>query len=1216
MKLKQFITIILVALFLIIVGNVQDAHAQTAVDWRGWTFDYDVSGDFDGVSLSDVTFNGTQILQKASFPVMRVFYDNDACGPYTDRLGGTLLPVEWADNVTIVDREIMVNGERWREIGIQDKIGAYIMYQVWYISENGVIDGHIFAKGLQCNVTHLHYPYWRMDFDIAGSDNDQVRRFTNSGWQTMTTEFTTGADTATGHQWEVRDTVTGDKVDVEFGTSIWNVPGQVVPETAYSNNNVHVRRFKDSEDTGWTYGARSDVPYDDNQNIDSQDIVLWYDGDMRHTAEEGPVLWHSTGVRFVVTLNDGPTPTPTNTSVPPTPTNTPLPSADTPLINTGFDSDASGFLYQDNTFRGTNQGAYVSGSRISSGAFNGSPGLQVLLGGINNNDIVNMSGGWSVNFNVPATAPVNLSFRYNLTLASEYEADEYGEVMASVDGVLYGTNGNNYIQRIAGDGNGGSASSSGWQTYSVDLGTLAAGNHTLVIGGFSNKKTYNDEVVTVLFDDVRVSADLSQIPTPTPTSTNTPLPTATPMPTDTPTATATPTETPTSTPTNTPLPNNTLPNVTNPGDQESMVGDIVSLAIIASDDDGDLLSYSASNLPADVLIDAVTGEISGSPSIAGTYDTRVVVSDGTDTVIVNFTWTIQSAPVEDSIIQVGTTMVDVGAAATVDIAISSGEVAVGAVSLDITYDANLTVVTDCQSTDYQIECNTTAPGLVQITGIDANGVVGDSILATLTLEGVAAGTSNLNISSVTVFNQSSGDAAGYIPQNGQVVVNAVAATSTPTPTSTPAEEPTETPTSTPINTPTSAPTATPVVPTPTPNVPSVEVPIYTDSLASGWSAGNWGSIAYSNNGNNPQSGSASFSIQYNGAWSTLYMRRSSAVAASEYDQLSFWIKGAPDGTSSIKVGIMSSSFVTSRKLTFDNLEPTWQRVDISMSSFGTLTDIAYLLWENPISASQPVVSLDEIGFASSNGPLPTSTPTPTPSGPTNTPTPTPALPTPTPTPALPTPTPTSPSPSSGLSIYDDSLAQGWGSGTWGSITNSLTNSSPTYTGNASISVQYNETWGTYYLLSSQALDADAYESISFWLYGDASNNSTVAVSIMNSSYQTSFRANLSNLTSGWQYINIPLANLGPLTDILYVLFDNPNAAGQPAIYIDDIVLGQDLVISAASFSVSMELTSPAPVINGRQVRMLIDGGEETEDNHGSSIEENLDKTIFLPFSIR
>ena len=146
-------------------------------DWQNWSFDYQVNGRLDGISLTKVKYKGVEILGKASLPVMRVFYDDDICGPYADRLGGDLTPISWANNNLVVLREFTQSGRQWLEVGIQDTIGNYIIYQSWYLSSDGILDGHIFSKGLQCNIDHIHYPYWRMDFDLAGRENDQIRKF-------------------------------------------------------------------------------------------------------------------------------------------------------------------------------------------------------------------------------------------------------------------------------------------------------------------------------------------------------------------------------------------------------------------------------------------------------------------------------------------------------------------------------------------------------------------------------------------------------------------------------------------------------------------------------------------------------------------------------------------------------------------------------------------------------------------------------------------------------------------------------------------------------------------------------------------------------------------------------------------------------------------------------------------------------------------------------
>ena len=117
-----------------------------------------------GLALEDVSYQRVSILGKASFPIMRVFYEDDACGPYADRLAVPLTPGSWANDALLVQRMFAQNGQTWLELGIQDTIGIYVIYQVWYLSEDGVIDAHIFSNGLQCN--YSSYPLSLLAFRL------------------------------------------------------------------------------------------------------------------------------------------------------------------------------------------------------------------------------------------------------------------------------------------------------------------------------------------------------------------------------------------------------------------------------------------------------------------------------------------------------------------------------------------------------------------------------------------------------------------------------------------------------------------------------------------------------------------------------------------------------------------------------------------------------------------------------------------------------------------------------------------------------------------------------------------------------------------------------------------------------------------------------------------------------------------------------------------
>ncbi len=291
--------------------------APVTVTWQSWTFDYEVTST-EGLKLRNVTFQGRTLLASLSFPVMRVFYEDDVCGPYADRLGSTVYPISWANDALLAQREFTLDGKQWYEIGIRDEIGNYNLYQVYYLSADGTIDGHIYSKGLQCVVDHVHYADWRMDFDLDGPEDDQILRDAGAGFTPLTTEFDADASTAVNHAWRVRDVTTGLHVDVLPGFDGFSIPdgSTTEPVAGYANHTVFGRLYHSAENAGWTFGPNVQVPYNDGEDIDSTDIVLWYEAYLPHSAAEGSGLWHSTGVRMVSNLVPPPPPDADSDGVP------------------------------------------------------------------------------------------------------------------------------------------------------------------------------------------------------------------------------------------------------------------------------------------------------------------------------------------------------------------------------------------------------------------------------------------------------------------------------------------------------------------------------------------------------------------------------------------------------------------------------------------------------------------------------------------------------------------------------------------------------------------------------------------------------------------------------------------------------------------------------------------------------------------------------------
>jgi len=92
-------------------------------------------------------------------------------------------------------------------------------------------------------------------------------------------------------------------------------------------------------------------------------------------------------------------------------------------------------------------------------------------------------------------------------------------------------------------------------------------------------------------------------------------------------------------------PVNTPPVVTNPGNQIGMVGDSISLPVVASDGDDDTLTFAATGLPNGLSIDSSSGVVSGIAGLDGVFSVTVTVDDGNGgTDSASFDWVIDPLP--------------------------------------------------------------------------------------------------------------------------------------------------------------------------------------------------------------------------------------------------------------------------------------------------------------------------------------------------------------------------------------------------------------------------------------------------------------------------------------------------------------------------------------------------------------------------------------------
>ncbi len=74
--------------------------------------------------------------------------------------------------------------------------------------------------------------------------------------------------------------------------------------------------------------------------------------------------------------------------------------------------------------------------------------------------------------------------------------------------------------------------------------------------------------------------------------------------------------------------------------QATTVGTAVTLQLVASDPNGDVLTYFASGLPPGLSLSATTGQISGTATTPGSYNVNVSASDGVNTAARSFVWAV------------------------------------------------------------------------------------------------------------------------------------------------------------------------------------------------------------------------------------------------------------------------------------------------------------------------------------------------------------------------------------------------------------------------------------------------------------------------------------------------------------------------------------------------------------------------------------------------
>jgi len=182
--------------------------------------------------------------------------------------------------------------------------------------------------------------------------------------------------------------------------------------------------------------------------------------------------------------------------------------ADEVLFTDTFDANVSPYAYADGVFgsEGTSNN-YASGTYAGADGSTNAGSLSITLGGIDNNNINNISGAFQRTFTLSeAKNDLVLNFDFRLFDSQTGSVDPFDpgediELYADINGTTYSNDANPFFFELLGV-NSFDANDTGWTTVSLNIGSIGAGTHTLSLGALLTRKTFQPEEYTLRFDDV------------------------------------------------------------------------------------------------------------------------------------------------------------------------------------------------------------------------------------------------------------------------------------------------------------------------------------------------------------------------------------------------------------------------------------------------------------------------------------------------------------------------------------------------------------------------------------------------------------------------------------------------------------------------------------------------------------------------------------------
>lgn len=236
----------------------------------GWTIFWQVSQS-DGIALSNVTFNGTPVLEDARLPGILVTYVGSSCFFYDELLDYETRPQQ------IFIEDSPFGGFRVRA---DYDVPGYLYQQIWEFLPDGTFLGLLEIGGGGCFAPHTYQARWRYDFSLGG--NNTISAYDGSSWNSV------------GQESELHDSGVGDPSRID---TIWEVSGNQssysfvpidTPEEPATPGTL-LALFDRAGEIERTHDPRTETPrvFLNNEMLNGQDAAFWYLSDHFHNVTEG-----------------------------------------------------------------------------------------------------------------------------------------------------------------------------------------------------------------------------------------------------------------------------------------------------------------------------------------------------------------------------------------------------------------------------------------------------------------------------------------------------------------------------------------------------------------------------------------------------------------------------------------------------------------------------------------------------------------------------------------------------------------------------------------------------------------------------------------------------------------------------------------------------------------------------------------------------------------